>query len=103
MYNKLTLKNNWEEFNVKYDGKEFTVPSGDFEAEENLGHFIFQKSLEWKLNVSINKRQEPEALKKFKAEITVPVNSKEDIVETNKESVDDVTKDVKKEVKKTKK
>ncbi len=46
MYKKLTLENLGQPFRLEYDGNTHEIPDGEFEAEMELGNFIFMKANE---------------------------------------------------------
>lgn len=51
MFDKLVLENRGAAFNVTFNGEDYLVPSGKFEAEATLGYFIVYTSNKWWMDV----------------------------------------------------
>lgn len=95
MYNKLILKNAGDPFAVTFDGKEHKIPTGTFEAEENLGNFIFRQANKW--NMKVTRLSQPEtpqvkAIVEHVVEIT-EAEVEEKLKEEAKEEVKEEKKD----------
>ena len=102
MYNKLVLENKSEEFKITFDWNEHTVPSGKFEAEETLGHFITAQASKWWFDVK--RISIPEAPKVTKIEPVIKeVEETEPVEETKKETKEETKTEVKEEKKEEKK
>jgi len=90
MYNKIILKNEWEPFVVKFDGREYNVPKGSFEAEKTLWIFIKWQAQKWWINVLLVERPTEPTLESVREDSLdvkdTPIKSEEVKITTDKKS-----------------
>lgn len=86
MYNKVELVNEGNPFKITFDGREYDVPSGPFEAQETLGNFIKSKAQGWGIKVLVRSHAKAPTVQQIKEDKIVSIKEevKEEVKEENK-------------------
>lgn len=83
----MKLENKGGEFELKWDGRDFTIPKGKFEVnDEAFGRFIETKAKQWGKDVRIIEDKAPKVIKKEIKKIEEP--TVESVAERSKKTAE---------------
>lgn len=104
----MKFNNNSEEFILRYNSKEYEIPAGSFDInDDDLSHFLIGKAIEWNKDVTcIDDSSQKTIVTKVKAIEKIEekgVDEKAKEVEAKKEVKKEEKKEEEKEVKNTEK
>jgi hypothetical protein len=100
----MKLKNNGSELVVVFSGKDYKIPSGEFEVfSDKLGYFILDRAMKWKLDIVSVREEKTEDIRPDVVAKKEKVQTPEEIVEAAEAIIVEAKSQMKPKVKPIKK